>query len=360
MVLQITIQQSTRLEGVKVMIKLKDLITEHAWKRKFGEPLPTLETSTEKHKAKKVNEGGMGILTSDQADVLQAIVMRNKNKNLKALLKIVLKDSMFKRVDKKELLGYIDGARQFVKYMKSHPMESVNEGISQGDIKVIDTHDIPSFKEPKHSYELVYVIKPKVIKVGGETKSTVRFLVKGKYGGRIVDIPIDALKKSNKFEKYKVRFKGDILPKFKRFIKGDKVLESINEGFTKYHIRLTKTPGWYGVWDKNGKQKFEGDRKYVTKHLKKLKTRMGNFQLKSLIDVATKRKGKDIEFDVVESVISERNPDAELYKKLGKIGTDIGTIVKKYEKMADTDKALSTFMVGLHSMLVKMGYKRFK
>jgi hypothetical protein len=76
----------------------------------------------------------------------------------------------------------------------------------------------------------------------------------------------------------------------------------VNEGFTKYHIRLTKTPGWYGVWDKNGKQKFEGDRKFVTKHLKKLKTRMGNVQLKSLIDVATKRKGKDISFDVVESV----------------------------------------------------------
>ena len=36
-------------------------------------------------------------------------------------------DPMFKGVDKKELLGYIDGARQFVKYMKSHPMESVNE-----------------------------------------------------------------------------------------------------------------------------------------------------------------------------------------------------------------------------------------
>jgi hypothetical protein len=29
---------------------------------------------------------------------------------------------MFRGVDKKELLGYIDGARQFVKYMKSHPM----------------------------------------------------------------------------------------------------------------------------------------------------------------------------------------------------------------------------------------------
>ena len=130
-----------------------------------------------------INEAGMGILTSDQADVLQGIVLRNKNKNLKGILNVALKSGYFKGVDKKELLGYIDGAKQFVKYMKSHPMESV---------------------------------------------------------------------------------------------------------------------------------------------------------------------------------ISERNPDAELYKKLGKIGTDIGTIVKKYEKMADTDKALSTFMVGLHSMLVKMGYTRFK
>jgi len=37
------------------MIKLKELIKEHAWKRKFGEPLPTLETSTEKHKV-NINE----------------------------------------------------------------------------------------------------------------------------------------------------------------------------------------------------------------------------------------------------------------------------------------------------------------
>ena len=81
-----------------------------------------------------------------------------------------------------------------------------------------------------------------------------------------------------------------------------KLKESVNEGFTKYHIRLTDTPGWYGVWDKKGKQKFEGDKKYVMKHLKKLKTRMGNFQLKSLIDVATKMKGRNISFDVVESV----------------------------------------------------------
>ena len=96
-----------------------------------------------------------------------------------------------------------------------------------------------------------------------------------------------------------------LTPAGPHLLKKKKKNESVNEGFTKYHIRLTKTPGWYGVWDKNGKQKFEGDRKFVMKHLKKLKTRMGNYQLKSLIDVATKRKGKDIEFDVVESVVKE-------------------------------------------------------
>jgi len=69
-----------------------------------------------------VNEGGMGILTSDQADILQGIVLRNKNKNLKGILNVALKSGHFKNVDKKELLGYIDGAKQFVKYMKSHPM----------------------------------------------------------------------------------------------------------------------------------------------------------------------------------------------------------------------------------------------
>jgi hypothetical protein len=51
---------------------------------------------------------------------------------------------------------------------------------------------------------------------------------------------------------------------------------------------------------------------------------MGNFQLKSLIDVATKRKGKDITFDVVESVDEERDYKAE-YKKYGS-----STKAKKY------------------------------
>ena len=69
-----------------------------------------------------IKEAGMGILDSDQADILQGIVLRNKNKNLKGILNVALKSGHFKNVDKKELLGYIDGAKQFVKYMKSHPM----------------------------------------------------------------------------------------------------------------------------------------------------------------------------------------------------------------------------------------------
>ena len=114
-----------------------------------------------------------------------------------------------------------------------------------------------------------------------------------------------------------VKFRIDMLRKKGMGLKEVKK-ESVNEGFTKYHIRLTNTRGWYGVWDKNGKQKFEGDRRYVMRQLKKLKTRMGNVQLKSLIDVATKRKGKNIEFDVVESVNEVRS------KTITAIGSIIG------------------------------------
>ena len=74
-----------------------------------------------------INESGMGILDKDQTDVLHAIVMRNKNKNSNSILKIALKDRMFKGIDKRELLGYIEGAKQFVRYMGRTGNESVNE-----------------------------------------------------------------------------------------------------------------------------------------------------------------------------------------------------------------------------------------
>ena len=43
--------------------------------------------------------------------------MRNKSKNSKAILNIVMKDPTFKDEDKREVLGYIEGAKQFAKYM---------------------------------------------------------------------------------------------------------------------------------------------------------------------------------------------------------------------------------------------------
>ena len=126
--------------------------------------------------------------------------------------------------------------------------------------------------------------------------------------GKLLAVNVDKIN-SKSLQNIKKRFGVDLQQLAK---------ESVNEGFTKYHIRLTDTPGWYGVWDKNGKQKFEGDRRYVMRQLKKLKTRMGNVQLKSLIDVATKRKGKNIEFDVVESVNEVRS------KTITAIGSIIG------------------------------------
>ena len=102
----------------------------------------------------------------------------------------------------------------------------------------------------------------------------------------------------------------------------------VNEGMTKYNIRLTKTPGWYGIWDKNGKQKAEGEKKYIIKFLKSLKTRMGNFQIKSLVDLAADRKGTNIAFDVAES-INEGFAD-KLTKKMKK---HKGTSVKSKKKV---------------------------
>jgi len=38
------------------MIKLKKLLNEHAWDRKFGEPLPTLKDVVEKHQSEEKQE----------------------------------------------------------------------------------------------------------------------------------------------------------------------------------------------------------------------------------------------------------------------------------------------------------------
>jgi len=66
---------------------------------------------------RNLKEGGYGRLSSDQFDVLQGIVMNNKKKKPNVILKLVQKDSFFKGIDKKELLGAIQGAIDLSKYM---------------------------------------------------------------------------------------------------------------------------------------------------------------------------------------------------------------------------------------------------
>jgi len=97
-----------------------------AGKKKSHAEIGAIKDKYEKESV-ELDEGGMGILDKDQTDVLHAIVMKNKNKNSKAILKIVIKDPMFKRVDKRELLGYIEGAKEFVRYMGRTGNESINE-----------------------------------------------------------------------------------------------------------------------------------------------------------------------------------------------------------------------------------------
>ena len=97
-----------------------------AGKKKSHAEIGAIKDKYEKESL-ELDEGGMGILDKDQTDVLHAIVMKNKNKNSKSILSITMKDRMFKGVDKKELLGYIEGAKEFVRYMGRTGNESINE-----------------------------------------------------------------------------------------------------------------------------------------------------------------------------------------------------------------------------------------
>ena len=51
------------------MIKLRELIKEHAWDRKFGEPLPTLKDVAEKHQTEEtIVESNIKVVKSDRID----------------------------------------------------------------------------------------------------------------------------------------------------------------------------------------------------------------------------------------------------------------------------------------------------
>ncbi|MBC8428340.1 hypothetical protein H8D04_00510 [bacterium] len=68
-------------------------------------------------KKESINEGGQGVLDKDQADVLQAIVMMNKKKSPKAILKIAMKDRMLAKIPKQKLAKYIEEDLMMLNYM---------------------------------------------------------------------------------------------------------------------------------------------------------------------------------------------------------------------------------------------------
>jgi len=64
-------------------------------------------------------------------------------------------------------------------------------------------------------------------------------------------------------------------------------------------------------------------------------------------------KWKGLGYDSFESV--NESPDHDLAKSLKNIDNDIIKVLKKYENKADIDKAVYSWMLGLHSKLKKMG-----
>ena len=61
------------------MIKLKKLIKEHSWDRKFGEPLPTLEDVAEKHQGEIKQELNEGIDLHSHVVLVKSQLDRFKN-----------------------------------------------------------------------------------------------------------------------------------------------------------------------------------------------------------------------------------------------------------------------------------------
>ena len=205
--------------------------------------------------------------------------------------------------------------------------------VKKSGLKISDRYLEPKKSQEKKAWTIVKkVIAPKELEsVNEELNSSAYSQLSRSIKAIAINIK-DLAKAHKKQDDGVVRNEIDnLLYDVKRMVNiigNKKYNESVNEGMTKYNIRLTKTPGWYGIWDKNGKQKAEGEKKYIIKFLKSLKTRMGNFQIKSLVDLAADRKGTNIAFDVAES-INEGFAD-KLTKKMKK---HKGTSVKSKKKV---------------------------
>ena len=107
------------------MIKLKELIKEHAWKRKFGEPLPTLETSTEKHKV-NINEKRFNVSSiSDGSKLLIKSMLDEPDdvynmRDVKMIISSVSDDgvssSAMMKIYKKSKWQFLDALEDLLKY----------------------------------------------------------------------------------------------------------------------------------------------------------------------------------------------------------------------------------------------------
>ena len=175
-----------------------------------------------------INESGMGILDKDQTDVLHAIVMRNKNKNSNSILKIALKDRMFKGIDKRELLGYIEGAKQFVRYMGRTGNESVNE-TQKRDYKAEYKKFQSSTKAKKYRAELNQYNRKKGTYGNGDGKDA------SHKGGKIAGFEKESTNRG-RAEKSRLK-KEDDMPDFEPMI--DKILDEVIE---EYQMNEDLTP----------------------------------------------------------------------------------------------------------------------
>ena len=107
------------------MIKLKKLIKEHAWDRKFGEPLPTLKDVAEKHQTEEketINEIDYGNVFADMGDKLSDFKMKVVKPGMRIYNKGKANSYM------KDLYKSLEKCVDLCDMMNLMANESINEG----------------------------------------------------------------------------------------------------------------------------------------------------------------------------------------------------------------------------------------
>ncbi len=61
--------------------------------------------------------------------------------------------------------------------------------------------------------------------------------------------------------------------------------------------------------------------------------------------------------DLIKEAGKWEAPDIKVYKELDKLSAQVYLTIGRYAHKADIDKAIHTWMIGLHAGLKKRGYK---